>query len=98
MLALFALGITPKILIHSLVAGHKDTAVSRNPDKADKYGTAGFHCTVDNLVLESPFVDDPAAITTGIPQRFAELAFPAYKGHLSSSHFIVGLRGPPSVS
>ncbi|HEX9510298.1 MAG TPA: hypothetical protein VF939_07435 [Puia sp.] len=95
MLALFALGITPKILIHALVADHEDTHLALDHGKTDQYNKAGFHCTIDNLVVESPFLDHTISLEWGLPKCFAKRALPSYKDHLSSSHFIFGLRGPP---
>jgi hypothetical protein len=96
MLALFALAITPKILIHTLVAHHIDRHLSLDYGKNDQYNKAGFHCTIDNLVVESPFLDHTIAIELGLPKFFSKDDLPSYKDHLSSSHFIFGLRGPPS--
>jgi hypothetical protein len=53
---LFLLSITPKKILHDLVACHTDTSSSstqkNTPVAVEK---AGFHCQLDNLVAESPF-------------------------------------------
>ena len=56
LLALFALGITPKVAIHALVADHTDSHLSLKYGQADQYNYAGFHCATDNLVVEFPFL------------------------------------------
>ncbi|HTI09855.1 MAG TPA: hypothetical protein VL832_14905 [Puia sp.] len=95
LLALFALGITPKVVIHALTVHHKDTHLALDHGKTDQFNKAGFHCTIDNLVVESPFLDHTLSLESGLPACFATKTLPPYKGHLSSSHFIFGLRGPP---
>lgn len=97
LLALFALGITPKVLIHNLVAHHKDTHSVLGQGKTDQYNQAGFHCTIDNLVVESPFLNTPLSPGSELPKCFATKNLSPYKDHLSSSHFIFGLRGPPAT-
>lgn len=96
MLALFALSVTPKIMIHALVAHHTDTRTVLDHGKADQYNKAGFHCAIDNLVVESPFLDHTIAIQLGITPSFPAHLPARLEDHLSSCHFIFHLRGPPS--
>jgi hypothetical protein len=96
MLSLFMLGITPKILIHALVAHHTDTHLALDHDKADQFNKAGYHCTIDNLVVESPFLYHPVSIEWGIQKYLPEHQPAPLRTHLSSSHFIFRLRGPPA--
>jgi len=94
---LFALGITPKVVIHTLVANHKDTHLASDHGKTDQFNKAGFHCTIDNLVVESPFLNSLLSIESELPKCFAAKTLSPYKDHLSFSHFIFGLRGPPAT-
>ncbi|HEY4062084.1 MAG TPA: hypothetical protein VGM30_09300 [Puia sp.] len=97
-LVLFALSVTPKIAIHALVAHHTDTHPALHHDEADQLNKAGFHCSIDNLVVESPFLDYSVAIVLGIPPSFPVYRPAPLKGWLSSTHFIFGLRGPPAIA
>jgi hypothetical protein len=96
LLALFALSVTPKIVIHGLVARHTDTHLALHQDKADQLNKAGFHCTIDNLVVESPFLDYTVSIELGVAPSFPAHRPAPLEGYHSSSHFIFGLRGPPA--
>jgi hypothetical protein len=96
MLAVFAFSITPKILLHNFVANHKDTPFTSNFEKTAQFHKAGFNCSCDNLVVESPFTDDfsPVQITvqTFFPSRIARDINNFRNGY----HFYLTLRGPPA--
>jgi hypothetical protein len=98
MLALFALGVTPKIVIHALAAHHTDRRRAVGHQQDDQYNRAGFHCNVDNLVVESPFLNYSISIHLRPPETFpihqirADHQFRSYTDH------IFGLRGPPVYS
>jgi len=98
MLALFALSVTPKIVIHTLVAHHVDNHRDLGHDQADRYSNAGFHCNIESLVVESPFLHYSISIHLQAPEAFpihqirADHQFRSYTDH------ILGLRGPPVFS
>lgn len=96
MLALFALSITPKIAIHALVAHHTDTHLALDHGKTDQFNQAGFHCAIDNLVVESPFLDHTISITLEILPSFPAYQPASLEDRLSSVHILFGLRGPPA--
>ena len=97
MLALFALSVSPKIVIHALAAHHTDSHRAFG-HQDDQYSKAGFHCNIDNLVVESPFLDYSVSIHLQAPVAFpihqvkADHQFRSYTDH------IFGLRGPPACS
>lgn len=97
LLALFALGITPKVVVHALVVDHRDTHPVLGHERTDQYNKAGFHCSIDNLVVESPFLDHHLSLEPGLPAHFAVTSLSVYEDHLSSAHLIYGLRGPPAT-
>jgi hypothetical protein len=97
LLALFALSVTPKIVIHALVAHHTDTHLDLH-NKADQFNKAGFHCATDNLVVEAPFLDYTISIDLGIAPCFPVHLPVPLQAPSPSSHFIFGLRGPPAVA
>ncbi len=96
LLALFALAITPKIALHALVAHHTDQHL-RADNGVDQYNTAGYHCAVENLVVELPFLHQVLAFETIVPRSFGAFCSVALQRPLSSFPLVVGLRGPPAV-
>jgi hypothetical protein len=91
----FTFSITPKILLHSLVAHHKDIH-SNIGGKTDLLTNAGYHCDCESQVVVLPYLDLPAYR----PQDFA-LCFPPFQGMegdqiYPAGHFIFGFRGPPA--
>jgi hypothetical protein len=97
MLALFALGITPKIAIHALVAHHIDKHLDLDHAKADQLNKAGFHCATDNLVVEFPFVDHSLSLQPGLRPSFPAQEPASLEEPLSFTHPLFGLRGPPAA-
>ena len=95
MLALFALSVTPKIVIHALVAHHTDSHLAFGHDQADQYNKAGFHCNIDNLVVESPYLNYSISIHLQAPKAFLIYQIRADDQFRSYTDHIFGLRGPP---
>jgi len=101
MLVLFAISVTPKIAVHSLVARHKDFHPATSKDRyssrsvADQVSRTGFHCAVDNLVVELPYLSYSIDTQLVIPELFRTHQVVAEHQFYSFSHFIFGLRGPP---
>jgi hypothetical protein len=98
LLLLFAFCITPKMLLHELIADHKDTPFTSNNSSSQQFEYSGFRCNCDNLVVESPFVN--YYITQ-------EVVFPKFNSNHSdffatnpvfSHSFYFELRGPPSAA
>jgi hypothetical protein len=54
-LLLFSLCITPKRILHDLLANHKDVQTAANLP-FQQFATSGFHCHVDDLVVVEPFL------------------------------------------
>ena len=95
MLVLFAFSVTPKLLLHNLVANHKDTPLKSSTNKTQQFDVAGFNCACDNLVVESPFVENFIAAEIITPSFFSRHINPEIKNFISVNQFYVGLRGPP---
>jgi len=98
MLLLFAFSITPKLLLHDLVANHKDTPLKSSSNKTQQFDVAGFNCGCDNLVVESPFVQNFIAAEILIPSFYSQHINPGIKNFISVKQFYVGLRGPPQYA
>ena len=56
LLFIFALGITPKKILHTLFANHKDSTTVILVEKAQQFSKAGFSCNCNDLVAESQFI------------------------------------------
>lgn len=97
MLALFALGITPKIAIHALVAHHIDKHPILDHDRTDQLNTASFHCATDNQVVEFPFLDQAMPVLPGMRPSFPVFQPVSLEEPLSFIHPLFGLRGPPAA-
>jgi hypothetical protein len=95
MLAVFAFSVTPKILLHNLVADHKDTPIKSNYSNQEQFSKAGFNCNCDNLVVESPFVNDFIPVDLSIAKQFAKQQTFFRDNSNSLHYFYFELRGPP---
>jgi len=97
-LVVFAFGSTPKLVLHNLIATHKDgRAKSSLPDPfSPQASKASFNCQCDNLVIESPFIAE-----TNSPYILQKVAFAQYQHRFaedvySSQYYCSCLRGPPA--
>jgi hypothetical protein len=95
MLIMFAFSITPKLLLHDLIANHRDTPLKNSTDKNARIDVAGFNCSCDNLVVESPFVEDVISAGTAVPIFYAQHNESVINRINSVSQFYFRLRGPP---
>ena len=98
MLVLFAFSITPKKLLHDIVADHHDTkcTLDHSNDANGQLTNAGYNCQTDNLVIESPFENASLVIEIFIAIKYAPQNEFLTNGFIYSDHFVVGLRGPPA--
>ena len=97
MLAVFAFSVTPKILLHDLVADHKDSPRSHNNSKEQQFSKKGFNCNCDNLVVESPFLINYTEIDITTTQKFSEQQVEYTNDFHSLDYFYFELRGPPAI-
>ena len=96
LLVLFAFSITPKKVLHDLVANHRDTHSKACSDNSTtKIVKAGFNCNCDNLVVESPFVNDLVPVHFNVAKQFAQQQTFFRNNFNSLHHFYSELRGPP---
>lgn len=93
----FAFGITPKITLHNLFANHKDTK-SIWSDHHSQLTTSGFHCNIDNLVVEAPFLFENKTIELKAPRQVATIFVQRSYIYISPSVFYYSLRGPPNIA
>ncbi len=97
MLILFAFSVTPKIILHNLVANHKDVPLKSNFGNTAKLNVAGFNCSCDNLVVESPFVNNHIAPEIIIPLLFSLPINKEVNDLISIDQFYAAPRGPPCL-
>jgi hypothetical protein len=94
LLLIFSFSITPKIVLHSLVAHHKDIH-SRSHSKTDQLTQAGYHCDCESLVVELPYLDLPPYVPQDVAECFLTLQIRTKDQIYLIGHFIFGFRGPP---
>jgi hypothetical protein len=95
LLALFALAITPKNVIHALVAHHTDSHL--RPDRTtDQFNNAGFHCDTENLVVEFPFIPGSVSLYFAPRPSYPVYRPAGFETPIAFSHPLFGLRGPPA--
>jgi hypothetical protein len=97
LLMTFSFSITPKIVLHNLVAHHKDIH-SGNHSKTDQLAQAGYHCDCESLVVVLPYLDLPVYIPQGVADCFLTSQVRTEDQIYSIGHFIFGFRGPPSTA
>jgi len=96
MLVLFAFSVMPKMVLHNLIANHKDSCHFAN-DHADKIQKAGHHCHPEDLVVAYPYLQacpsDLVSTLPDFPHQYAECPNDFH----TSPQFFFELRGPPSL-
>lgn len=96
-LVIFAFSITPKKLLHDLVANHRDKNVAASSSNITKISPDGFLCKCDNLVAESPFTETAEAIEILPATSFAVQESTVPSRFYIATHFSFSLRGPPAM-
>ena len=92
---MFALGISPKTFLHSLIANHNDRTAYKTLN-GQYVETAGFHCDIDHLVVEVPFVSTSNEIVLETLKVYRPFAQRDYQFHPITSVLVYTLRGPPA--
>jgi len=96
LLMTFSFSITPKIVLHNLVAHHKDIHSGKH-SKTDQLARAGYHCDCESMVVVLPYLDLPAYIPQGVAECFFSFQVRTEGQIYSTGHFIFGFRGPPTA-
>jgi hypothetical protein len=94
-LLLFSFCVTPKRVLHDVLANHRD--VQNSPLlPIEQVSASGFHCQIDDLVVVAPFLPDIQMMVTGTvssdPVTYTEPVNTYSPVHLSAADG----RGPPS--
>jgi len=98
LLLFFVFSITPKKILHDIIASHKDTRSVLLPvDTPIKLlSKAGFHCQCDNLVAGGPFLQSNSFYKEFIPSFFCIQQSGFVNQFCFSSRHVFALRGPPN--
>lgn len=97
LLLLFALGITPRQLLHDVITSHTDLSISAPPGKHASLCKTGFNCDCLDLVAESPFIVDGHAVADVLFRPHQLFVPPAQQDASAASVSLSSLRGPPAV-
>ena len=95
LLMLFTLSITPKQLLHDVLANHTDNSVET---AGNAYvAKPGYNCDRLNLVAESPFTE-ASAFKEDIPlQPCTDFVIISHHKAVFQAITLPGLRGPPCI-
>ncbi|MEO7485575.1 MAG: hypothetical protein ABIU77_00685 [Ferruginibacter sp.] len=95
LIVVFAIGITPVAILHTLSANHTDISYADKNQQGDQYAKAGVSCKTIDFVAEAQFLAAPgtniAAISKPLSVYNSFFASTFYSRH----HFYAALRGPP---
>ncbi|MBC7829362.1 MAG: hypothetical protein H7122_16565 [Chitinophagaceae bacterium] len=96
LLCVFAIGITPKQVLHDVLTHHQHV---QGKEKGTSWVSKDrFNCDDENLVAQSPFVEQHNELQIVLPSNFSigiNLFFTSYK---FLHQFFFELRGPPSFA
>lgn len=89
---------TPRLILHNLVANHKDTPYSISKDKKATLSNGGINCHCEDLVVTVPFIPQqeplyPVQLTSSTIRNAESVS-----SFHCLSDFFFELRGPPSLS
>jgi hypothetical protein len=94
-LLLFSFCVTPKRVLHDVLANHRDVQTSPLLP-VEQVSASGFHCQIDDLVVVAPFLPDMQTMVTGTassdPVIFSEPVNVYSPVHLAATDS----RGPPA--
>lgn len=97
LLVLFSFSITPRQILHDVLADHTDLSQKIPAGKFTAVNKSGFSCDRLNLVAESPFIEDEKAVETVSWQPCTNFIAPAAYKAVVKVITLPALRGPPSI-
>jgi hypothetical protein len=95
LLIIFTFSITPKNILHHIIASHQDDICLITNHDITNVHQAGFHCSCENLVAESPFISCVSFQGLKAPVIFSVFAGGIVYDFYNLHHFFAELRGPP---
>jgi hypothetical protein len=97
MLVLFAFSGTPKKFIHDLVVSHKDTRSKYASDARTSVQRSFFNCHIEDLVVESPFIEETAPTLSPAQVVFIDTYAQPTTRLYAIFPVSTSLRGPPAL-
>lgn len=95
----FAISITPRIVLHGWFASHKDSAgIKLSNSGGQQFTKAVFNCNCDHIVAESPFTEPGNVFELYTLQPFSTQQKIHFCSFYSVKYFFFTLRGPPAES
>jgi len=96
LVCVFALGITPKQVLHDILTNHQHVQVKeKNSASVSK---DRYQCDEENFVAESPFVDTNNSIQISMPEIFQASTNLFFTTYCFLHQFFFELRGPPCLA
>jgi hypothetical protein len=96
LLLVFSFSITPKQLLHDVLADHTDLSI-HSKSKAPAVGKTGFSCDRLNLVAESPFIPAEKKIETVQEKSCTDFIVISDPKVFPRAVVLPALRGPPCM-
>jgi hypothetical protein len=97
LLAVFAFSITPKQLLHDVLADHTDYSTHKHRHYAPCVTKTGFSCDRLNLVAESPFVPTEKPIEAVVELYRTDFIVVSDHKAFPKAVALPSLRGPPCM-
>jgi hypothetical protein len=97
LLILFSFSITPKQLLHDVLAHHTDPTSEAPSGKSPSISKTGFSCDRLNLVAESPFVEADEFTGRAPLQICTDFVVSSHHAAAHKAVILSSLRGPPCI-
>jgi len=97
LLVVFSFSITPKQLLHDVLADHTDYSTHKHKHSSACVTQTGFSCDRLNLVAESPFIPTDEVIETVAEQFHTDFIVLSDHQAFSKESVLPTLRGPPCI-
>lgn len=97
LLAVFSFSITPKQLLHDVLADHTDFSTHKHKHSADCVTKTGFSCDRLDLVAVSPFIAAEETVETVVEQQHTDFIVLSDNKAYTKSIVLPALRGPPCI-
>jgi hypothetical protein len=97
LLVLFSFSITPRQLLHDVLADHTDLSLKTPGGKFAAVNKSGFSCDRLNLVAESPFIPVEKTVETIPILPRTDFISPAECKTVFKTVTLPALRGPPCI-
>jgi D-mannonate dehydratase len=98
LIVVFALSITPVIVLHTLAANHKDISYANKQQTGNQLSKAGINCNCINFVAEAQFLSSYTIFNIPPKKLVAVFKVPQTENFYSVHAHYTLLRGPPFLA